>query len=172
MEIFLDARAARAILDAAAAGPGSRTLEVSLDLNLGLRRVDVAGGAFVVEGAPIPLSGIEPIAAAGRRAFRLATGPAEEPRGPVGAGWEPLEVFAGGYHQLIATPGSPTVEIDGIQMHRTSGIDPFESAGLASRSVVRSGHRVLDTCGGLGYTAIQAVRAGASGFGTSPKCGL
>jgi predicted methyltransferase len=163
MEIFLDARAARAILDAAAAGPGSRTLEVSLDLNLGRRRVDVAGDAFAVEGTPIPLLGLERIATAGRKAFRLVTGrEAAVPRDPAVAGWKPLEILAGGYHQIVTTPGSPTVEIDGIQMHRTSGTDPFESAGLAARSVVRSGHRVLDTCGGLGYTAIQAVRAGAS----------
>jgi predicted methyltransferase len=160
MEIFLDASAARAILEAAP-GPGAGSIDVSLDLNLTRRTVEVASGSFTVDGLPVPLDGLEGIARAGRKTFRLAARPGEEPRGPAGAGWEPLEVFAGGYHQLVATAGSPAVEIDGIQMHRTSGIDPFEAAGLAARSVVRPGDRVLDTCGGIGYTAIQAARAGA-----------
>ena len=46
------------------------------------------------------------------------------------------------------------MEIDGIQMHR--------SAGAFAAAVVRPSARVLDTCGGLGYTAIHALRLGAA----------
>jgi predicted methyltransferase len=65
------------------------------------------------------------------------------------------------YYKLVPTDGAPTVEIDGIKMHRSKGIDPSDDAREKAREVVRVGHRVLDTCGGLGYTAIWALRLGA-----------
>jgi predicted methyltransferase len=65
------------------------------------------------------------------------------------------------YYKLVPTEGAPTVEIDGVKMHRSKGIDPFDDAKEKAREVVRAGHRVLDTCGGLGYTAIWALRLGA-----------
>jgi predicted methyltransferase len=65
------------------------------------------------------------------------------------------------YYKLVPTDGAPTVEIDGVKMHRSKGIDPFDDAREKAQEVVRAGHRVLDTCGGLGYTAIWALRLGA-----------
>ena len=72
-----------------------------------------------------------------------------------------LEYRGGAYYKLVPTQQATTVEIDGIKMHRSKGIDPFQDAKLKVRQVVREGNRVLDTCGGLGYTAIWAVRLGA-----------
>ncbi len=66
------------------------------------------------------------------------------------------------FYKLIPTDEAPTIEISGIQMHRTTGTAPFENAMNSARSVVRKGMRVLDTCGGLGYTAIAAARLGAA----------
>jgi len=66
------------------------------------------------------------------------------------------------YYKLVPTEHAPTVEIDGVKMHRSKDIDPFENARLTAKEVVRNGDRVLDTCGGLGYTAIWAARVGAS----------
>jgi predicted methyltransferase len=65
------------------------------------------------------------------------------------------------YYKLVPTQDAPTVEIDGIKMHRSKGITPFTDAEQKAKEVVRAGHRVLDTCGGLGYTAIWALRLGA-----------
>ena len=65
------------------------------------------------------------------------------------------------YYKLVPTQDAPTVEIDGIKMHRSKGISPFTDAEQKAKEVVRAGHRVLDTCGGLGYTAIWALRLGA-----------
>ncbi len=67
----------------------------------------------------------------------------------------------GHYYKLVPTDGAPTVEIDGVKMHRSKVIDPFDDAQQKVREVVRAGQRVLDTCGGLGYTAIWALRLGA-----------
>ena len=74
---------------------------------------------------------------------------------------EHLAVFDNGYYQLVATGEAPTVEIDGIQMHRTKEVKPFEDARQKVEAVIKKGDVVLDTCGGLGYTAIWAVRMGA-----------
>mgnify|MGYP000120727899 CR=1 FL=1 len=57
---------------------------------------------------------------------------------------------------------APTVEIDGMHMHRITGITPWEDAKLKVDLVkVRRCNRVLDICTGLGYTAIAALRRGA-----------
>jgi len=65
------------------------------------------------------------------------------------------------YYKLVPTEHAPTVEIDGIKMHRSKGIAPFTDARQKAKEVVNRGDRVLDTCGGLGYTAIWALRLGA-----------
>ena len=55
-----------------------------------------------------------------------------------------------------------TVEINGIHMHRISGIDPWRDTLAKIRAVrIRRGNVVLDTCMGLGYTAIASIREGA-----------
>ena len=72
-----------------------------------------------------------------------------------------LEYRNGNYYKLVPTDGAPTVEIDGIKMHRSKNIDPFEDARLKVSQVVMKNHHVLDTCGGLGYTAIWSARFGA-----------
>lgn len=66
-----------------------------------------------------------------------------------------------GYYKLVPTEGTPTAEINGVKMHRSKGIDPFKDAEKKARDVVRANDTVLDTCCGLGYTAIWAVRLGA-----------
>jgi len=74
---------------------------------------------------------------------------------------EPLEFFAGRYYKLRPTESAPTIEIDGIQMHRTKEINPWEDSRRKAFYVVRPRDMVLDTCGGLGYTAIWAAMLGA-----------
>ncbi len=115
-------------------------------------QIEVLEGHFQSGESVASLAPLEEIAAAERKAFRLR---------PDGR-WEPLQVFADRYYHLVPTGGAPTVEIDGIQMHRTSGTEPFTAAREAAASVVRPGGRGRDPCGGLGYTAIQAARLGAS----------
>jgi predicted methyltransferase len=81
-----------------------------------------------------------------------------------GATWRVAEVRGRHYYKLVPTsPGAPpTLEIDGIHMHRVSGTDPWRDAvSKVSAARVRRGHRVLDICTGLGYTAIASLRRGA-----------
>ena len=66
-----------------------------------------------------------------------------------------------GYYKLVPTI-PPTIEINGIRMHRTKDINPYEDTLNKINAVkVKKGERVLDTCMGLGYTAIEAYRRGA-----------
>ncbi len=57
---------------------------------------------------------------------------------------------------------APTLEINGIHMHRIEGIDPWSDAVIKVRSLGRIvGGKVLDIGTGLGYTAINSLRKGA-----------
>lgn len=62
----------------------------------------------------------------------------------------------------VADNTAPTLEIDGIHMHRIEGITPWEDAKRkVLRAKVMANQRVLDTCMGLGYTAIHSALLGA-----------
>jgi len=65
------------------------------------------------------------------------------------------------FYKLAKTEGSPTLEIDGIRMHRTKDTTPeLDSDEKLDILAVNDG-KVLDTCMGLGYTAIKAYECGA-----------
>ena len=76
----------------------------------------------------------------------------------------PVEVREGGYYKLLPLQAAPpTLEINGIHMHRIWGTDPGRDTRAKLRAArVRRGHVVLDTCMGLGYTAIASLHRGAS----------
>ena len=62
------------------------------------------------------------------------------------------------FYKLHPTMGAPTIEISGILMHRIKGIDPLKDAKQKISAIAPLKGHVLDTCGGLGYTAILAAR--------------
>ncbi len=69
-----------------------------------------------------------------------------------------------GFYKLKAVKkyGAPTLEINGIHMHRIAGIDPWTDSRIKVRATkIKKGVKVLDTCMGLGYTAIHSVLRGA-----------
>jgi len=64
---------------------------------------------------------------------------------------------------LKGGPDAPTMILGGFTMHRVSGDDvnpriDTENKIKAIRKYLKRGGRVLDTCMGLGYTAIEAAR--------------
>jgi len=65
------------------------------------------------------------------------------------------------FYKLSPTTGAPTLEIDGIRMHRTKGTTPDKDTRDKLKRLGLSSGTVLDTCMGLGYTAIEAQRRGA-----------
>ncbi len=65
---------------------------------------------------------------------------------------------------------APTLEIDGIHMHRVEGTTPWRDAReKVFAAGVSRGDKVLDICTGLGYTAIHALRMHASKVVTIEK---
>jgi predicted methyltransferase len=58
----------------------------------------------------------------------------------------------------MPTGRAPTLLISGIPMHRVKGIDPHRDTLQKIRTVAPITGRVLDTCTGLGYTAIEAAK--------------
>lgn len=140
--------AARAL---AAIESGAPQVTVSLDLGLSAQRILLSReGATAAPGACVGVPLLRQVAAARRTVFMFEHGRLS-----------PVEIAADQFYKLVPTDGAPTIEISGIQMHRTTGTDPFRNAFESARTVVRRGDRVLDTCGGLGYTAICAARLGA-----------
>lgn len=72
-----------------------------------------------------------------------------------------LQVFSeesGLFYGLVPTDGAPTMTISGFPMHRIKGIDPHQDTLLKLRAAGPALGRVLDTCTGLGYTAIGAAK--------------
>jgi predicted methyltransferase len=65
-------------------------------------------------------------------------------------------------YTLVPTETAPTLSISGIRMHQTKDFSPTEDAAMKVRLLKpMKGKVVLDTCMGLGYSAIAAVKAGA-----------
>ncbi len=78
--------------------------------------------------------------------------------------WKPLEIRGLHYYKLLPTRrgAPPSIEIDGIHMHRVSGTDPWRDTLAKVRAArIGTGDVVLDTCMGLGYTAIASSMLGA-----------
>jgi uncharacterized protein len=148
---YLSAAAARDILRAARLGGKERRATVSLDLNRTRSVVRIKGQkAILPNDMELSLDEVRALARRGLRVFLVQSGV------PV-----PVERRGDYYYKLMATDSAPTLEISGIKMHRTEGCCPYVMAETIVRAVVRPGDRVLDTCGGLGYTAIWAARLGA-----------
>lgn len=70
----------------------------------------------------------------------------------------------------VAEDDAPTLEINGVPIHRLEGARLWEGAlqkvGLAK---IERGAKVLDLCTGLGYTAIASIMCGASEVWTVEK---
>ncbi len=65
-----------------------------------------------------------------------------------------------GFLKLLPTERAPTLEINGVRMHRTVGTTPDADSRLKLELLEIDGGCVLDTCTGLGYTALNAVSLG------------
>lgn len=62
------------------------------------------------------------------------------------------------FYKLLPTKDAPTLEISGIRMHVTKGMTPIEDTKRKIVSISPVKGMILDTCTGLGYTAILASK--------------
>ncbi len=64
------------------------------------------------------------------------------------------------FYKLVPTSGAPTLEIDGIRMHKTKDTTPDLDAQNKIKTLELNQGILLDTCMGLGYTTIAAIKYG------------
>ncbi len=70
-----------------------------------------------------------------------------------------IKFFNQHFYKLVKTAGWPTIQIDGIQMHRISRLTPeLDAAKKVEALNPPAGSLVLDICTGLGYTAIFLIQ--------------
>lgn len=147
---YFYSRVARLALDAIDAGKESVTL--SVDLNLSCKQFLIRDSKLVLDETKIvPADMLRKIAPLENRIFLFEN-----------QALKPLEVRRKGYFKLVPTDTAPGLEIDGVKMHRSKTIDPLEDARKKAEKVVVPGGALLDTCGGLGYSAALALKLGAS----------
>ena len=123
---------------------------VSLDLGLSEVLVEVTdAGAVLPDGNVVSLEDLEVISSRGDAAFFVEEESVFQ-----------VAISDGGFLKLRPTAGAPTLEIDGVRMHRTVGTTPEVDARVKLDALGLEGGRVLDTCTGLGYTVLEALRRG------------
>ncbi len=131
---------------------------VALSLDLGLSAIEVAlddEGLVLPDGLRLTWARAEEIAASESSCFVVEAG----------GELRKIQAFSpltNRHYSLYPTAGAPTMLVSGLPMHRIKGTDPrrdtlskIRAAGLSQG---RAGWRVLDTCTGLGYTAIEAAK--------------
>ena len=62
------------------------------------------------------------------------------------------------FYKLVPTRDAPTLEISGIRMHVTKEFTPMEDTKRKIESIAPVKGMILDTCMGLGYTAILSSK--------------
>ncbi len=138
----------------AARDAGGDEIDVSLDLGLSQMRVRVGPEGVLLPGSVLlPWPEVEHIQANEQAVFRITRE----------GGIEKVQAFSetfGRLYSLMPTAGAPTMLISGIPMHRIKGTDPMTDTRTKVKAAGPKG-RVLDTCMGLGYTAILAARRAA-----------
>ena len=62
------------------------------------------------------------------------------------------------FYKLVPTKDAPTIEISGIRMHATKDMTPMEDTKRKIESIAPIHGNILDTCMGMGYTAIASSK--------------
>jgi len=128
-------------------------VKISLDLGRSLHECSIRGEGVMIDDQLIRWEELERASKRERDIFMVADG-------------RLLSLSISGRHfyklVFIGWGHPPTLEIDGIHMHRIKDITPDRDAWMKVKLCgdLRC-KRVLDTCMGLGYTAIAALKMGA-----------
>lgn len=128
-------------------------IRVTLDLGLSLSEVFVGGCGVYIEGLEICLEDLDRSVEDGF-IYKI-----------LGGRLARLDLYGDGkYYKIkpVSIDRAPTIEINGIQMHRTVGIDPWRDSQTKVSALGRvRGLRVLEIGTGLGYTASNLIIKGA-----------
>lgn len=129
---------------------GKVAVRASLDLGLTTDDVRLEPDRIVLpDGQPLPWETIEEIARDESVCYAIQDGEAHK--------IQRFSEVSNLSYVLMPTQRAPTALISGIQMHRVKEIDPWQDTLTKIRTISPVGGRVLDTCTGLGYTAIASA---------------
>jgi predicted methyltransferase len=147
--ILFDHAAARTIREAV--DRGAAAVDASLDLGRSRQTLPIDGDHVVLpDGQKLHADALASIIASPESIFTVMD---EEPEKVT---WFSAET--GRVYTLRATGGWPALEISGILMHRIKDTDPRADAASKIATIAPIRGRVLETCCGLGYSAIHAAR--------------
>jgi predicted methyltransferase len=124
--------------------------ELSLDLGLSSSKVVRVGESYDLLGYIVSEEDLRLVAAKENAVYFPEDGQLYQ-----------VAVAGSRYYKLVPTAGAPTLEIDGVRMHRTKETTPDADTDEKLEILGLAEGRVLDTCMGLGYTAIGSLRRGA-----------
>jgi predicted methyltransferase len=148
-QVILSRRQVRPLLEAQQRGEGVAI--TSLDLGLSEAEVVIRSDHIVLApGITLSLDVVREIAQGQKACFLV-----EE------AGVRTIQRFSEHtnlFYSLLPTDSAPTLMVSGIPMHRIKDTNPWLDAQSKIKVLGRMSGQVLDTCTGLGYTAIMAAR--------------
>ena len=147
--IVLSRYQAQPLLQAKVAG--QKAASISLDLNLTQTSVTLdAHGILLPDGQRLDWAVIEDIAGDDNSCFLI--------RDRTATKIQSYSEETQRYYSLYPTPLAPTMLLSGLPMHRIKDTDPHKDTLLKIKAVSLTRGRTLDTCTGLGYTAIEAAK--------------
>jgi hypothetical protein len=130
---------------------GRSEANASLDLGLTISVVTLSPDRIVLpDGQWLSWDRLEEIARSENACFAVEDNQAEK--------IQRYSEHLGRFYALMPTERAPTLLASGIPMHRIQGTDPHRDTLSKVRTVAPLTGCVLDTCTGLGYTAIEAAR--------------
>ena len=145
--IILSHYQASTLLEARRAGRS--TAITSLDLGLTDTEVTLTPDRLILPEQVLPWSEIEEITRHDTACFVVENNRAQMIRG--------FSNLTGRVYGLMPTAAAPTMLISGLPMHRIKGTNPQQDTQAKIKAIAPLTGRVLDTCTGLGYTAIAAA---------------
>jgi predicted methyltransferase len=124
--------------------PGQFVVLASLDLGLTTEKVKVINGKALLRGEEIEVKRLEKLKE--DTCYVIENGALKS----IDFFSEETNIF----YKLVPTKDWPIITLSSVPMHRFKTISPKLSAELMVKEISPISGRVLDTCAGLGYTAI------------------
>jgi len=140
---------------------GKKVVQVSLDLGKSTKELRLTADGICSEEFELRWDDVELVANRERDVYYVE-----------GNRIFPLSIASDHFYKLVLVRWrhAPTLEIDGIHMHRILDVPPEIDSEMKVRLLGKIKCRnVLDICTGLGYTAIAAKRRGACKITTIEK---
>jgi len=129
---------------------GQATTSISLDLGLTTTEATLTPDRLILSEAIVTWNDVEEIARHDTACFVVEDNRAKQIRG--------FSELTGRVYGLMPTESAPTMLISGLPMHRIKNTNPHQDTLAKIKAIAPINGRVLDTCTGLGYTAIEAAK--------------